>query len=237
MTIPMIDATHANLARIPAAVAAVLPKVCGYDSGTPDIEWTGPDWSRFPRAGHMVLEQGYTWTAAQILACDGFDVERGTLTAVQAAEGTHMRVAAGIEWTVIYGSDGSLAAVEQALMALGHGWYYGHVEAFLADWDLDLGQATAKLGTEIHGLTCRAVQWAPASLNASTLIPGTSLTLGHAQADLSVTDATWHAYVPPAPVPVPVPKPVEHGYLVTAGSLGSFAGRAVSSGDGGKTWA
>lgn len=40
----------------------------------------------------------------------------------------------------------------------------------------------------------------------------------------------------PHPAPAPQPKPQE-GYLVTAGGAGGYTGRAVTSADGGKTWA
>jgi hypothetical protein len=201
-TVAMIDATHANLARLPANVAAALAKVCGYDSGTGDIEWTIPDWARFPKAGHVLLEQGYTWTPAQILTATGFDVENKAVTPLMAAAGVKERIANGIQWTLIYGSDGWLAAVEAALKALGPSWYFGHVECFLANWNLSEAQAAALLGTLIHGMTCRAVQWASPTSNPATVIPGTTLTLAEAQVDLSVTEAAWHAYVAPvAPSP------------------------------------
>lgn len=202
-TAPMIDATHANLARLPASVTAVLGKVAGYDSGTGDIEWTTPDWARFPRAGHVLLEQGYTWTPAQVLAASGFDVEGKAVTPLMAAAGVRTRIAAGIQWTDIYGSDGALAATEAALKAFGPGgWYYGHVDCWLADWNLSEAQAAALLGTLIHGMTCRAVQWASPTSNAATVIPGTSMTLAQAQVDLSVTEAAWHAWAPPVPPPL-----------------------------------
>jgi len=195
-TAPMIDATHANLARPTASLAAVLGNVAGYDSGTGDSECTPADWARFPRAGHVVLEQGYTWTPAQILAASGFDVEDKAVTPLMAAAGVRTRIAAGITWTTIYGSDSKLAATEAALQALGPSWYYGHVDCWLADWNLTEAQAAALLGTLIHGMTCRAVQWASPSSNAATVIPGTTITLAQAQVDLSATEAAWHAYVP-----------------------------------------
>jgi hypothetical protein len=232
-TTPMIDATHANLARIPANVAAAVAKVAGYDSGTSDIQWTPADFSRFPHAGHVRLEQGYTWTLPQILNCEGFDVERGAVTPQVAAAGVQARINAGIQWTTIYGSDGSLAAVQAALKAFGPSWYYGHVDCWLADWNLDEAQAAAKLGTEIHGMTCRAVQWASPATNPGTVIPGTTLTLAQAQADLSVTEAAWHAYVAPAAPKPPVPAPaVEYWQSVR---LPDGAARMRVSHDGGKT--
>jgi hypothetical protein len=228
-TATMIDAIHDDVARIPVSA----PKVAGYVTGTADIAWTAADWDRFPKAGHVRINQGHTWSAETVLACDVLDVEAHAVTAAEAADGVRARIAAGIEWTTIYGSESWLAEVVNALKALGASWYLGHVDCWLAEWNLSLAEAAALIGTEIHGLTCRAVQWASPTSNPSTLVPGSSLTLKEANVDLSETEASWKAYV--APAPAPAPAATQHGYLVTAGALGAMTGRAVSSADG-KTW-
>lgn len=59
---------------------------------------------------------------------------------------------------------------------------------------------------------------------------GEAQTGGHY--DESVVYSTWwHGTAPPPP-----PVHVIDGYLVTPGAAGGFAGRAVTSADGGKTW-
>jgi hypothetical protein len=198
-TAPMIDAIHDDIGGIPASAE----KVAGYNTGTSDIKWTQVDWDRFPHAGHVILNQGFTWTAPEIMAADGFDVESRAVTAVNAAHAADMRVAAGITWTTVYGTDSTLAEVVAALKALGASWYLGHVDAWLSDWNLTEAQAAALIGTQIHGLTCRAVQWASPTSNPGTLVPGSSLTLKEANVDLSVTEASWKAAVAPAPAPAP----------------------------------
>ena len=191
-TTTMIDAIHDSVHNIPVS----SPKVAGYVSGTADIIWTAADWARFPRAGKVRIEQGYPHFKAT--GCDVFDVETAAVTPAQAAQGVRLRIAAGITWTTVYGSDSSLAAVLAALKALGPTWYYGHVDCWLANWALSQAEAAAIIGTIVHGMTCRAVQWASPQSNPNTRVPGSRLTLAQANVDLSVTQPSWHAYVPAA---------------------------------------
>jgi hypothetical protein len=59
---------------------------------------------------------------------------------------------------------------------------------------------------------------------------------GHHYDESIVYDPAWKASAAPKPAPPPVV--VAEGYLVTRGTLGgALAGRAVTSHDGGKTWA
>ncbi len=203
-TTTMIDAIHDNAHNIPASA----PKVAGYVSGTADIVWTAADWARFPRAGKVRIEQGYPGFNA--LGCDVFDVETDAVTPAQAAQGVRERIAARITWTTIYGSDSSLAAVLAALQALGPTWYFGHVDCWLANWSLNQAEAAAIVGTIVHGMTCRTVQWASPQSNPNTLVPGSRLTLAEANCDLSVTQPSWHAYVAAAAA-VPVQEPAAPG--------------------------
>ena len=96
-----------------------------------------------------------------------------------------------------------LEAVQQALEGLKPppSWYYGHVDCWLSNWNLNEAEAAALIGTEIHGMTCRAVQWANPTYNAATLVPGSLLTLADAQVDLSVMDASWLAAPKPPAAP------------------------------------
>lgn len=226
MSTLLVDATHANAGVIPAGT----PKVAGYTTGTPDIAWTPADWARFPKSGHVRIDQGFTWPPDP-KSYDELDVEFLAVKSAAAVGAIHERIGAGITWTTIYAGNINLAQVVAALEASGpHGWYYGHVDCHFADWNLNQAQAEALLGTKIHGITCRAVQWASPSSNPHTLLPGTSLTLAQAQVDLSVSEDAWHAWVPPVPLPL-----VRAGMLVSV-SGGQLVARAIASTDGGASW-
>lgn len=195
-TVMMIDAIGDIATNIPEST----PKVAGYVTGSTDIEWTGSEWAHFDRSGHVRINQGYNATGVPVTAWDVLDVEAGAFNPAEIPGIVGERIKAGITWSTIYGTDAKLAAVQAALEAAGpHGWYFGHVDAWLADWNLSEAEAAAKIGTLIHGMTCRAVQWASPTSNPSTLVPGSTLTLAQANVDLSVTEADWHAYVPPKP--------------------------------------
>lgn len=233
MTTTMIDSIHGTAHNIPATTL----KVAGYVTGSTDIRWTEADWQRFPNAGRVRIDEGYPTFLP--LSCDVFGVEPRALSPVQAAMGVATRVEHGIKWTTIYASDFYLSKVEQALVAMGesrgHGWWHGHVNCWLADWNLSEHDAAAKLGTLIHGMTCVAVQWASPSSNPSTPLPGNpSLTLKQANCDLSVTADDW--YPPPNFKPVVI----SSGYLIPAtgqGAAPQFAlAKMVHSSDGGRTW-
>lgn len=221
MTSDLIDATHDNVGHIPGGT----PKVAGYTTGTKDIAWTAADWAMFPRAGHVRLEQGWAWGYAQAIGCDGFDVEAQAVTPAEVVQGVKWRIAAGLTWTTIYASDGLLAAVTRALQGAGpQGWYWGHVDCWLADWNLSEAEASAKLGQLIHGLTCRAVQWASPTSNPGTIVPGTTnVTLQQAQVDLSVSQPGWHAFTPPPPPPAPHLLAVQATAHYSDGSIKSWS--------------
>lgn len=54
MSTPGYDATHINVAQIPANARVVF----GYDTGTPDIKWTGGNYARFVSARKVHIDQG-----------------------------------------------------------------------------------------------------------------------------------------------------------------------------------
>ena len=210
MTTTMIDAIHASVPNVPATTA----KVAGYVSGTPDIQWTATDWARFPHSGKVRIEQGYgPWPPPDPHGYDVLDVEDRAVAASQVPAEVHSRISHGITWTTVYGSDDALKDVQSALIASeaqwGRSWYWGHVDCWLADWNLSAAQAAAMIGAKVHGMTCRAVQWASPTSNPGKLVPGSALTLKQANVDLSVTADTWF----PPPVPTP-PKTVS--VVVTA---------------------
>lgn len=186
MTTTMIDAIRTCAGNIPVG----SPKVAGYVTGTNEVLWTPQDWARFdPAVTALVrIDQGLTWPPAPP-SYDVLDVENLAVTAAEVPGAIQARIAAGITRTMIYGTTSALAAVEAQLRAapFGNGWYYGHVDCWLADWNLDEAEAAALLGTRISGLTCNAVQWASPSSNPGTVLPGSTLTLAESNCDLSVT--------------------------------------------------
>ena len=196
----MIDAIRINAHNIPRAT----PKVAGYVTGTGAVPWTATQWNYFPHAGHVRIDQSPSLDVFAAGHADVADVESQAGTVGSFVNAVRARVAAGPaeHWSTIYGTDATIAAASASLQAAGpHGWYYGRVDCWLADWNLNEAEAAALIGRQIHGLTCRAVQWASPGSNPGTIVPGGALTLTQAQVDLSVAEATWH----PAPSSTPPP--------------------------------
>lgn len=209
----MVDAIHANVGNVSTAV----PKVAGYVTGTPDIEWTDADWQRFPSSGHVRIDQGHG--SLLIDGVDVYDIEAGALSPSMVVDIVHKRIEAGHEWTTLYAGHAKLQACRIALEQGGpHGWYNGHVDAWLADWNLTRDQARALLGHELYGLTVRAVQWASPTSNPNTQVPWSSTTLAQAQVDLSVTQDAWHAAKVVTPPPDPAVKATAQAKVCLSGA-------------------
>lgn len=209
----MVDAIHANVGNIGTAV----PKVAGYVTGTPDIEWTDADWARFPNSGHVRIDQGHG--GLLIDGVDVYDVEAGALSPGMVPDIIRQRLAQGHQWTTLYAGHAKLQACRLALEQAGpHGWYYGHVDAWLADWNLTRAQARTLLGHELYGVTVRAVQWASPTSNPHTPVPWSSVTLGQAQVDLSVTQDDWHAVKAVTPPPDPAVKAAAQAKVCLTGA-------------------
>ncbi len=188
----MIDAIRVNAHNIPRGT----PKVAGYVTGTGAVPWTATQWDYFPHAGHVRIDQSPALAAFSAGKADVADVESFAGTIGSFVSAVRARIAAGAteRWSTIYGTDATIAAAATQLQSAGpHGWYYGHVDCWLADWNLDEAQAVAVIARQIHGLTCRAVQWASPTSNPGTVVPGGTLTLAQAQVDLSVAEDTWHS--------------------------------------------
>lgn len=194
----MVDTIHANVNNVPRN----CNKVAGYVTGTPDIRWTGGDWSRFKGAKVPINQSNSVVVTAPVC-----DVEPGAMTIAVAVESVRARRSIG-ETTTIYLPESLLVECEQAISAAGLSdhTYYG-----IANWNLSRDEAIAALGGRI-----KWVQWASPSSNPNTKLPGTNLTLREANCDLSVTAADWF----PAPVKKhTVPKPLIH-HKKTVGSVG-----------------
>ena len=210
--VPMYDATHLNVSKIPADAE----KVGGYDTGSTDIQWTAADWARFPKAGHVHIDQGYGTAATsqnEVHVLKVIDSEPGAFSPAAAAALVLERVRAGIKYTTIYCDRNDAPKMVPALKATEPSrphWYIGHVRLWLAAPGLTLAEAKALIDTEYHGILCRAVQYAQG--------------VGGAY-DISITAADWF----------PAPKPVAEleGILV---QLPAGWSRKVLSRDGGHTW-
>lgn len=228
----MADATHSAQHNIPPGS---FSHVAGYVSGTPDIEWTADDWARYPLAERVRIAQNYG-KQPDIHDFDVLDIERLAYTPAEAAAIVRQRVDAGIQWTTLYGGDSVIQETNALIRAMGDHYWIGHVDVGLADWNLNEAEASKLVGTEIHGATCRYVQWASPESNPHTLLPGTSLSLSQANVDLCVVDTDWHpssqSTPPPPPPPPPVPESL-HGILVI---LPDGSTSNVVSSDGGHTW-
>lgn len=234
MSIPvidMIDTIHANVNDVPAGSS----EIAGYVSGSADIDWTSADWARFSHARKIRIYQG-NGAVGDVHRFDVIDVESGAVTPQQAVDITAERIAAGIQWTTVYGGDSALSQVSALARARGTAFWNGHFNAWLANWNLNRAQADTVVGTQIHGMTCIGVQWASPSSNPNTVLPGSTLTLQQSNCDLSVVNAGWipsggfPGPTPPAPVVNVIP-----GFVVY-GPGSSFTGKMVHSSDGGATW-
>jgi hypothetical protein len=223
--VPMIDATVANARHIPPAT----PKVAGYTTGA-DVAWTAAEWNLFPHAGKVRIEQDPP--ARWPLHADVLDVERGAAVPKDGPGWVGVRIAAGIEWSTIYASSDVLAATVDEFRKAGYSHYLGHVDAWLADWNLDEQEAAALIGTQVHGLTVRAVQWASPTSNPNTPVwGGGGATLGQALVDLSVAEAAWHAPDPLAP-----PRPSRLYAIDIASPSAAPTLLTLTSKDGGRTY-
>jgi hypothetical protein len=206
----MADAIHDDAGNIPVSI----PKVAGYATGTPDIEWVPADWTHFPNSGHVRIDQSVALAAWASGAADVADIEKGTATQATAISVALTRKAKGW-WSFIYVSQGNFSAMQAAVDAAG---LSGSVQYWLANWDLDEAQAASQLQGDVV-----AVQYASPSSNPETVVPGGTQTLAQANLDLSVTVPSWFQYV--------TPEPQKTGLIVTS----SFKTYPATSYDG-MTW-
>jgi hypothetical protein len=231
MNIPkvvMLDTVGTAAANIPRAT----PFIGGYVSGSGVVPWSGADWSPFPNSRKFRIEQDPN-ANPDPHSYDIIDMEYRALTADETAQDHKRRVDAGVEWTTVYATQSNLALVTAAIKGLGGNYFDGHVNYWLADWNLDEEQAAALIGTFVEGATCVAVQWASPTSNPNTPVPGGSSLLVHANVDISVADGNWMPSGTFSGVIVPKPVPVtEHGDLITEDSQGNLAEKNVSSTDG-----
>lgn len=253
----MPDFTHSAVKNVPPN--GPFTHVAGYVSGTSDIKWTPSDWARFPRQIHIRIHQGYGTKEPNMADYDVLDIERGAWTPAEAANEVKRRVEAGYVWTTLYGGDAALNETATLIRAMGEHIWNGHVDCVLANWNDSVEEASKVVGTEVHGMTCRGVQFASPSSNPHTILPGTAMTLAQANVDLNVIQPGWNpptvprkpvttpepvptpvppVKVPPTPEPVPTPAPVAGVvvYSVLVDGAPRFSTQTVESTDKGLTW-
>src|SRR5215469_16680762 len=94
MTRTMGDATHDMVPQL-AAIRSRLQLVAGYDTGSPDIDWTAADVAQFSGLTVLMIDQGFTgspnlkanirdvefgaWTPGQAVNRAGWNVPRPTI--------------------------------------------------------------------------------------------------------------------------------------------------------------
>lgn len=188
----MLDAVRVNAHNIPAGT----PRVAGYVTGSGVVPWTAAQWDLFPPEARVRIDQSPSLSVFRLGGADVADVEpfAGTVASFVQAVEDRIRDGANGGWSTIYGTSDTIAAARDALDRLyprTPTWYYGHVDCWLADWNLDEQHAAAVIGELVHGLSCRAVQWASPTSNPRTPVPGSDLTLEQAQLDLSAADSDW----------------------------------------------
>jgi hypothetical protein len=186
----MADFTHAAVANVPADVD--VNKVAGYVTGSSGVEWTAADRAKYASKVVITIDQTPDGSDFASGKAEVYDVEAEAGTIANAVTGVQERQRIGKSYSTIYIQQGSLAELKAALTdakvtmtRVGFG---------LAWWALSQAQAIAQLGNEIV-----FIQWASPTTNPNTALPGTNLTLGEANVDLSVTQTSW--YAPPAPAP------------------------------------
>jgi hypothetical protein len=221
----MIDVTGANLPALLVALGGRWPDVmAGYVTGSAGVDWPAAAWGELH--GHTGLFR-YDQTPGLALfasgAADAADIERGAGTIGAFIDGARKRADRGwYSWAYIDQAD--YAALHGEVQAAG---LLLKVQYGIANWNDNLAAAVGQLGPEVV-----FVQWASPSSNPGTPVPLTlGRTLAELNVDLNATRPGWFAVKPPPPPP----PPVTHGLLVTD-FTGDLTGRAVTSGDGGKSW-
>lgn len=224
-TATMLDTIGADASHVPDATHYVGV----YVTGEGDVPWSAADIARFTHSRVVRIAQG-AGLAPAFNGYDMIDVENGAVTPQSAALMVQERVSRGVVWTTIYGTDATLLACTNEIRKFGEHIWNGHVNYVLADWNLNEVEASALIGTLIHGASCVGVQWASPESNPNTVTPGGGSTLSVSNVDISVVDSAW---VPSGPftgtTPGPAPTVINHGLLVTTDAHGTFSAKTVTT--------
>jgi hypothetical protein len=134
-TVPVYDATHANIGQLPKGHAA------GYSTGSGSVPWTVADWNAHPAAVRICQDAGATDPTADVL-----DVEAGAATIADCARWARAATASvtdvrrpGQRHPAIYMSLSSVTPVVNALIA---GGVTSGVGLWVANWNLTEAEAT-----------------------------------------------------------------------------------------------
>jgi hypothetical protein len=109
----MGDATHAAVPEL-AAIRSQLQLVAGYDTGSPDVDWTAADWALFPGIPHVTIDQGFTgspnltatvrdvefgaWQPGQAVNLAGWNVARPTIYCTTGETGYNLAAVLADGW-------------------------------------------------------------------------------------------------------------------------------------------
>lgn len=186
--VTMFDTIGADASDIPMSAV----KVAGYETGSADILWSAQEWALFPHAGHVRINQD----PSSPLAGSVLDVETAAWTDAEVVAAVKARQAAGMP-TAFYVSELNAPALAATLNNAG----LSGQQFWVADWNLNLAQASAMVGSAVDGHHVVAVQWASPTSNPDTPVPGgrPGQTLRSGNLDLSAADASWW----PAPASAP----------------------------------
>lgn len=150
--VPAFDAISENFARLPANRQA-----CGYTTGSPNIKWTAKQWELRPHAVRICQDAGATDTTADIL-----DVERGAATigdcppwATKARHSYADVARPGQREPGIYTSADNVTNVVNELKAAK----ITGIFLFIANWNLDDAEATAKVEAASGAYPVCGMQW------------------------------------------------------------------------------
>jgi len=190
LTVIMADAMGAYSHNIPASI----PKVAGYVTGYGQVPWTPANWARFTMGQVVRIDQSPGMGDIQ---ANVKDIEAECATDKDGLCWARERIALGIVpcW---YKSAGGLTSLLNTLIAGG----VTSGELWVAAYSLSYAEARGLVMAQYGPFPVKAVQWASPTSNPHTILPGTSLTLEEANADLSVAEASWQGSTPlPGTVP------------------------------------
>jgi hypothetical protein len=166
--------------------------VAAYLTGTGVVPWSAAEIQARRAAGEGVVGIDQT-PGGQLFAQDGtfdgvrasiYDVEAGAGTPASAAAACRSRVALGVKQHTLYVSLDSLPALRAAVAGIP-GVVYG-----VANYAWSLAEAEAYIAANPDVVY---VQYGDPQTNPNTDVPGTSVTLAQANADIDVARASWAA--------------------------------------------
>jgi hypothetical protein len=189
-----VDVTGVNSVKIPALKA--MEFILLYATGTDGIEATAAEIARFRSVGVSVglIDQ----TPSLSVFASG--IAHVAVADVESGAGTPSTVSAAVlerqarkELSTVYCSQNDLSTVKNALVAAKVdmvGVVFG-----VANYNLSRAEAEAALASNSDWAY---VQYGDPTTNPNTMVPGSTVTLTEAQADIDVANSSWVAqFLPP----------------------------------------